>query len=150
MSMKDVGGSARSARGTRAKGKNGAGGNGNGNGKADKADGHGNGNGAASKLAKAAAAVKAARASAPSAPASASSSGDTKTEGKRTGASPTTTMMNALGSAVPVTEWDRLSADSRYEVEHLLTHHRRALKIVRWVFQPSPRSRRRPFFRIRI
>ncbi len=32
----------------------------------------------------------------------------------------TTTMMNAVGAAVPVTEWDRLSADSRYEVEHLL------------------------------
>ena len=28
--------------------------------------------------------------------------------------------MNALGSAVPITEWDRISADSRYEVEHLL------------------------------
>ena len=120
MSMKDVAGSPRSARGARAKGKNGAGGNGNGLSKAAKADGHGSGNGGASKLAKAAAAVKAATASAPSAPASASSSGDTKTEGKRAGASRTTTMMNALGSAVPVTEWDRLSADSRYEVEHLL------------------------------
>ncbi|HVH40741.1 MAG TPA: HAMP domain-containing protein [Labilithrix sp.] len=31
-----------------------------------------------------------------------------------------TTMMNAVGGTVPVTEWDRLSADSRYEVEHLL------------------------------
>jgi hypothetical protein len=29
-------------------------------------------------------------------------------------------MVNAVGGAVPVTEWDRLSADSRYEVEHLL------------------------------
>ena len=41
-------------------------------------------------------------------------------DGKAPGSSRTTTMMNALGSAVPVTEWDRLSADSRYEVEHLL------------------------------
>ena len=31
-----------------------------------------------------------------------------------------TTMMNAVGGTVPVTEWDRLSADSRYEIEHLL------------------------------
>src|SRR5262249_12590883 len=30
------------------------------------------------------------------------------------------TMMNAVGAAVPVTEWDRLSADSRTEIEHLL------------------------------
>ena len=30
------------------------------------------------------------------------------------------TMMNAVGGTVPVTEWDRLSADSRSEVEHLL------------------------------
>src|SRR5689334_12294168 len=29
------------------------------------------------------------------------------------------TMMNASGSTVPVTEWDRLSAESRAEVEHL-------------------------------
>ncbi|XYH99768.1 HAMP domain-containing protein [Sorangium sp. So ce1128] len=29
------------------------------------------------------------------------------------------TMVNAVGSTVPVTEWDRLSADSRAEVEHL-------------------------------
>ena len=31
-----------------------------------------------------------------------------------------TTMMNAVGGTVPITEWDRLSADSRYEVEHLI------------------------------
>src|SRR5262245_30026529 len=30
------------------------------------------------------------------------------------------TMINAVGGTVPVTEWDRLSAESRYEVEHLL------------------------------
>nr|WP_136922633.1 HAMP domain-containing protein [Polyangium aurulentum] len=30
-----------------------------------------------------------------------------------------TTMMNAVGGTVPITEWDRLSADSRAEVEHL-------------------------------
>jgi HAMP domain-containing protein/signal transduction histidine kinase/ActR/RegA family two-component response regulator len=30
------------------------------------------------------------------------------------------TMKNALGGMVPVTEWDRLSADSRNEVEHLV------------------------------
>src|SRR4051794_1905220 len=31
-----------------------------------------------------------------------------------------TTMFNAVGGTVPVTEWDRLSADSRFEIEHLL------------------------------
>ncbi|HEX5657437.1 MAG TPA: hypothetical protein VFX59_09580, partial [Polyangiales bacterium] len=30
------------------------------------------------------------------------------------------TMKNALGGTVPVTEWDRLSADSRTEIEHLV------------------------------
>src|SRR6185312_16070184 len=30
-----------------------------------------------------------------------------------------TTMINAVGGSVPVTEWDRLSAEGRAEVEHL-------------------------------
>ena len=48
------------------------------------------------------------------------SNGNGNGNGKPAATPRTTTMMNAVGSAVPVTEWDRLSADSRYEVEHLL------------------------------
>src|SRR5262245_52856196 len=45
---------------------------------------------------------------------------------RRTAAPPNTaapgrpTMMNAMGTAVPITEWDRLSADSRMEIDHMI------------------------------
>ncbi|MDB5219312.1 MAG: putative SigmaB asociated two-component system sensor protein, partial [Myxococcaceae bacterium] len=115
MSMKDVGGPPRSARSARSKNKSGANGNGH-----PKTDGNGHGNDGDGK-AKAALAKSPTAAKPVASPTPTTANGDVKTEGKRVGSSSrTTTMMNALGSAVPVTEWDRLSADSRYEVEHLL------------------------------